>query len=409
MQNLVRLDPQKPLKLTDKHFINHRFDYYAHLREQLPVHQAKIMGMGVYVVSRYEDCLMITKDKRFVRDRSTATGGSKFPFPVPKNISFLINSMIISDDPEHKRLRSLVQKAFAPKSLRHLEENLRTYCRDLLQPLRAQGEFDFQQAYALQVPSKMIADMLGIDADEDMQVFRKTMRVLSEGMSGWSIMRTMFWDLAKSVRFVRELIERKRQAPGDDILTSLLEAEENGDQLNEEELVSMVFLLIVAGYETTVHLISNGLLALLDHPEQMQRLRDEPQLMGSAVEEMLRFCGPIHGTKMNYALEDIEIRGVRIPKGSAVMPLLGSANRDGAEFENPDVFDIGRSDNKHLAFSQGNHFCLGAFLARMETRVAFEELLNEAASIELAIPRQQLEVQNLPGWYRHMSMPVRVS
>lgn len=189
-------------------------------------------------------------------------------------------------------------------------------------------------------------------------------------------------------------------------VTGLIEAEEDGDRLSEDELVAMVFLLIVAGYETTVHLITNAVQTLLTHPEQLARLRAEPELIESAVEEVLRYNGPVHGTKPEYALEDVTLHGVTIPKGAVVMPLLGAANHDPAVFENPEVFDIARTPNRHLGFGQGIHYCLGAPLARLEARIALKTLFERNPNLRLAVRPEELKLQYIPGWHRHVSLPV---
>jgi cytochrome P450 len=240
----------------------------------------------------------------------------------------------------------------------------------------------------------------------DMPKFRDSLSVLTDGMSGWNLFRTLFWDLRKAVAFSRELNARKRADPQDDILTGLIQAEEAGDKLSEDELVSMLFLLVFAGFETTVHLITNSVVTLLQHPDQLARLRAEPALMESAVEEILRFNGPIQGTKPMYALEDVTLHGVTIPKKATVLPLLGAANRDPAVFENPDVFDIARSPNRHLGFGQGIHYCLGAPLARLETRIALTNLLERNPNLRLAIAPEDLRVQTVPLWHRYEKLPV---
>ena len=209
-----------------------------------------------------------------------------------------------------------------------------------------------------------------------------------------------------TVRFVRELVERKQSNPGEDILTGLIEAEENGERLSEDEIVAMVFLLVIAGYETTVHLIANGILTLLENPEQLKRLREQPELMDSAVEEILRHRGPVHGTKMNYATEDVTIHGVTIRKGAPVIPMFGAANHDPRAFDDPEVFDVARTPNRHLSFGHGNHFCLGAQLARMETKVALTTLLERNPNLRLAVDPSEIEIQNMPFWHRLHSLPV---
>ena len=170
----------------------------------------------------------------------------------------------------------------------------------------------------------------------------------------------------------------------------------------------MIFLLIFAGYETTVHLITNAVLTLLQHPDQLEKLCANPELTGGAVEEVMRFRGPVHGTKPNYATEDIEMHGVTIEKGSMVFPLLGAANRDPQFFDNPDVFDIQRSPNKHLGFGYGVHLCLGAWLARLETKVAINTLLRRNPNLQLAVKEEELELQRLPLWHRYQNLPIRL-
>lgn len=402
------VDPNKPLNIGSEDFAQHKYEYYAYLREHLPVAKGRVAMLKVNLVSRYEDCLALVKDPRFGRNRSKITGGSRIPFPVPKSIEMLALSMIVEDDPEHKRLRTLVQKAFAPKSLAYMQDDMEQMAHELMDAAIARGSVDLQKEYALQIPSAVIARMVGIDRDE-MPRFQNSLRVLNSGLTGWNILRTMFWDLRKTVEYVRELIARKRQQPGNDILTQLIEAEEDGDRLSEDELISMLFLLIIAGYETTVHLITNGVITLLRYPDELARLRADMDLMGSAVEEILRFLPPVHGTKMNFAREDVEIAGVVIRKGEVAVPLLGSANRDAGVFTDPDVFNITRDPNKHLSFSQGNHFCLGAFLARMETKTALRVLLERSPNLRLAVPPDELKVAAMPLWHRHTSLPVHLT
>ncbi|MFP6581073.1 MAG: cytochrome P450 [Candidatus Hydrogenedentota bacterium] len=405
--HLTREDIKHPMNLMSKSFRANRFAHYRWLREEAPVYRGKISVMNLYFVSRYEDCVSVSKDPRFVRNRSTATGGRRFPIPFPRSIEHLMKSMILEDGGDHRRLRGLVQQAFTPGALAHLEGRIETLTHELLDEAEKKGDVDLMTAYSFPIPVTITAEMVGV-ANEDMPGIRNTMKVLSNGLSGWNIFRTFFWDLRKTSEFIRGLIAKKRRNPGDDILSGLIKAEENGERLSEDELVSMVFLLVIAGYETTVHLISNGVLALLEHPEQLALLRERPELMDSAVEEILRYAGPIHATKPNYAMQDVELHGVTIPKGAMVMPLLGSANRDDAVFEDPDVFNIERTPNRHLAFGFGPHTCLGAPLARMETRIALKNLLERNPNLSLGVERDELKLQRLPGWYRYESMPVNL-
>ena len=397
-----------PLNLGSQEFTDRKFEYYEWMREQAPVCAAKVSIMNVTAVSRYDDCISLLKDPRFIRNRSVATGGgSRMPFPMPKSLSFLAQSMIIEDDPEHQRLRGLVNQAFKPRAIEGISDRLERMSHDLIDGLPKEGVIDFQKEYAHPIPTVVIRELMGLREDE-MPGFAYLMSSLSNGLTGFAVAKTILWSLPKATKFVRAIIERKRKEPGDDVLTGLIEAETDGERLTEEELISFVFLLVVAGFETTVHLITNGARALLEHPEQMARLRATPDLMDSAVEEMLRYAGPIHGTKMNYASEDVEWHGVTIKQGTPVIPALGAANRDPRAFDNPDTFDVGRTPNRHLSFSHGAHFCLGAQLARMETRIAFQTWLERIPNFELAVPFDNLELQAMPFWHRHKGLPVRV-
>jgi cytochrome P450 len=317
--------------------------------------------------------------------------------------------MITEDDPEHRRLKGLVHKAFTSRAINQLGERIETLTQELLDKAelesKANGSVDLMQAYSLPIPVTVISEMMGVDA-EDMPEFTKSMRILSEGMTGWGILRTMLWDMRFLVKFLRSIIEKKRQNPGDDILTSLIQAESDGDKLSEDELLSMVFLLIIAGYETTVHLINNVVITLLKHPEQLQKLRGNPELIDSAIEEVLRFDGPIQATKPCYPIEDVTLHGVTIPKGTMTIPLLGAGNHDPDAFENPDVFDIRRESNHHLGFGQGIHYCLGAPLARMETKIAVKNLLARSPNLQFTIDPKDLEQQHMPLWVRKKSLPV---
>ena len=397
--------PDKPLKLTSQQFADNRWEYYRYLREHMPVHESKLVGTKLFLTARYEDCLLVMKDDRFIRNRSTITGGNRFPFPVPKSLRYLGESMIVEDDPQHRRLRQLVQKAFSPKSLSNVEQLVTDWSDELADDCATKGEFNIQQDFAVTVPARAIGAMMGID-EGDIDEFRHMLNVLSEGLTGWRIARTVLWDLRKVSAFMKKLVEKKKKHLGDDILSGLIEANIDGDRLTEEEVITMAFLLVVAGFETTSSLISNGVITFDRHRDQLAKLKANPDLWGSAVEELLRYAGPVHGTKLNYAKQDVELRGVTIPKGQPVMPLIGSANRDEEVFEHADLFDVQRDPNRHLSFSQGNHFCLGAFLARMETKIAFKALYKRMPDLQIIGEPQQVA---MPGWYRYKDYRVRAA
>ena len=401
------IDQSRPINLNSAEFNNDKFAWYEQIREDLPVHQAKVSIIKVFTIARYDDCTSILKDPRVLRNRSTITGGGRFPFPMPKAIKPIAESMIVEDDPNHRRLRELVRRAFRPQAIEVLETKIDQYSNELLDGLSLKKEFDLQSDYALAIPMRMIGDMMGLSREAIPQ-FKEMFSILTKGFGGWRILRTLFWDMPDTVRFVRELIGQKRDHPGDDILTGLIEADAEGDRLTEDEIVAMVFLLIVGGYETTVHLITNGVLTLLENPEQLARLRDNPELINSAVEEILRHRGPVQSTKPGYAAEDIQLHGVTIPKGKPIMPLFGAANHDPRAFDNPQVFDIGRMPNRHLGFGHGTHFCLGAHLARAEARFGILNLLQRFPNLQLAGDPASLKLQNMPGWHRYDGLPVKI-
>lgn len=255
------------VRVSSPTFFDDRAANYRWLLTHEPVRRERVSHLfNATFVARYDDCAAVLIDSRFCRDRRTALPGARsFPLPIPKRLEFLARSMINADDPDHRRQRSLVQKAFSPKAISALESRLVATIEPLLDELERDRDVDLLSAYASRVPAAVIASMVGVSA-ANMPRFQNGLRVLNDGMSGWSMVRTILADLPRLIRFIRDLVERKRAAPEDDILSALIHADEAGHVLSDDELVSLVFLLTIAGYETTAHLISNGLLALLDHP-----------------------------------------------------------------------------------------------------------------------------------------------
>ncbi|MEE2664188.1 MAG: cytochrome P450 [Myxococcota bacterium] len=404
----IGFDASRPIDLSAPGFVQHKYDWYRWMLEEAPVCQGKISLLKLNLVARYEDCRMVLTDERFVRNRGRAKGkenANPLPIPLPRSIAALARSMIYEDDPQHRRLRNLVNKAFTSRAVGRLSDRVEEISCELLDDLEKRGRVDLLETYSRPVPTRVIAEMVGLPR-ADMDEFKYSMRVLTKGFSGIGIIRTLFWDLRAANKFMRRLIARKRAEPGDDILSVLIEAEEDGDRLSEDELVAMVFLLIIAGFETTLHLITNGVHTLLEHPDQLERLRAEPDLWDLAVEEIVRHRGPVHGTKPQYAKEDVTLHGVTIERGTPILPLLGAANHDPRVFDEPDEFDITRSPNHHLGFGFGMHFCLGKQLALMETRIALKNLVERNPDLRLAVDPSELEIANVPGWHRHESLPV---
>ena len=266
-------------------------------------------------------------------------------------------------------------------------------------------EVDLLQTYARMIPMRVISELVGVRPEEAAQM-ENGLTVLSEGLTRARLLKTMLWDLRKVGGFVRTLIERKRSEPGDDLLSALIEAEEDGDRLTNDELVAMLFLLIVAGLETTEHLIANGIRFWLESPDVRARVEANESVWPSAMEELVRLHGPVLGTKPVRPIEDLEIGGTTIERGAMVMPLLGAANRDPGTFEDPLRYDETRSPNPHLGFGFGSHFCLGKQLALMETRVALRRLFERFPQARFGRDPDTLELANWPLWHRHVAMPV---
>jgi len=400
------LNLKHPLNLSSRDFIHNEYAYYAWLRREAPVYKGKFSVMNLYFISRYDDVVEVLKDKRFIRNRANAFGGSRLPFPAPKVLQSMASSMILEDEPEHRRLRNLVHKAFTPQTVGNLAGRIESLTHQLLDEAERAGQVDLVQAYALPIPITVIADMLGVP-ESDRPTFLKYSQSF-QGMPNALTFLRWYLNIRSIDGYTRDLIARRRADPQDDLLTALIQAEDDDEQLSEDELVSMVILLLFAGYETTVNLIANGVWALLQHPDQLQRLRDDMSLMDSAIEEILRYDSPVGGTKPMYASEDIALHGVTIPKKAAVMALVGSANRDETIFTNPDQFDIARSPNKHIGFGQGIHYCLGAPLARLEGKIALTNLLKRAPNLRLAVEPAAVKYVTRPMWHRLENLPVRL-
>lgn len=396
----------KTISLGDSEFIQNKFTYYQRLRDEAPIHRAKVLFLNPYVVSRYDDCLTLLKDPRFVRNTASIPNyGGWLSLPMPRMIRLFTENMIYSDGDAHRRLRNLVHKAFTPRAIAQLESRIEHLTHELLDQADPHTPFDIRRAYALPIPLTVISEMVGAEG-ETMEQFQSGMSALIQGFSDWRNTPTMMREVPRLVRVVRELVAYKRDHPGDDILTGLIQAEVDGEKLTDDELVAMVFLLISAGYETTVYLITNVVAVLLKHPDQLALLRDNPDLMASAVEEVLRYEAVAHMTEMIRPSEDVEFHGVTVPKGKIVLPLLGAANRDPAVFDDPDTFDITRDAKRHLGFGQGIHYCLGAPLARIETQIALKTLLERSPNLRLAIPTDALQFMEVPALHSYDQVPV---
>jgi cytochrome P450 PksS len=353
------------------------FPFYAELRANDPICRVKMPdGQIAYLVTRYADVVTVLKDERFAKDRFRAlTPGQLKKMPwVPPIFKPLMKNMLDSDRPNHTRLRALVQKAFTPQRVEAMRDRIQSLADTLLDQVQDQHRFDLIHNFALPLPATVIAEMLGVPVQDQHKFHRWSNALISANGSSWDALKALpaVWQF---VRYVRKLVAQRRTSPRDDMISALIEAQEANDRLSEDELVAMIFLLLVAGHETTVNLIANGMLALLQHPLQLERLRKDPRLIGPAVEELLRFAGPLETATERYASEEINVAGVTIPRGSLVWAVLCSANRDEHQFPRADELDIARQPNRHVTFGLGIHFCPGAPLARLEAQIAIQTLL----------------------------------
>ena len=344
------------------------FDKYEELRRKDPVH--RLRTISAWVLTQYEDANAVLRDdSRFSRDY-----GGKSAY----------RSMLDSDPPDHTRLRTLVSKAFTPLSVADLAPRIQQIVDDLLDATEGRDRFDLIDAFAYPLPVIVIAEMLGVPS-EDIEVFRSWSNDIAlsvEPTVNDEQQRRIEESGEKLYDYFEGIIEQRRRNPQDDMITALIAAEDEGDRLTHEELLATLLLLLVAGNETTRNLIGNGTLALVRNPDQLERLRNEPDLIDSAINEMLRYDSPVQ-LDGRMATEEVEIGGKLIKPGQRAICLLGAANRDPSVFTNPDVFDIGRQEASHIAFGRGIHYCLGAPLAILEGRIAFSSLLNRFSSVTL--------------------------
>ena len=358
---------------------------YAKLRERDPVHRSRLANAWVF--TRYADVDAILRDHRnFSSDprKRELSKRQRAALPSPDDYT-----MLFLDPPDHTRLRSLVNKAFTRRAINALEPNVRALLQGLLDGVEdpASG-FDLMEAVAHPLPVIVIAEMLGVPP-EDRARFRvwsnQRARLLEPTISQKE--REVAAEAAKALdEYFTPVIETRRAAPQEDIVSALAQAEEAGDTLTEREMLTMLRLLLVAGNETTTNLIGNGMLALLRHPDQLERLRADPSLIPAAVEELLRFDSPVQ-TDFRGAVRDCEVNGFPVRQGQGVITLLGAANRDPETFEHPDRLDVGRAGGNHLSFGRGIHHCLGAPLARLEGRIVLETLLERFSSMRLLSER----------------------
>lgn len=352
------------------------YPIYERLREQAPVHFEE--SIGIWFLTRYEDAGTLLKDGRFSADRTQAAQYQELARDLPRSLLGL-------DPPDHTRLRGLVLKAFTPRVVERLKPRIQELVDGLLDEAARRGGLELVEDFAYPLPVTVIAEMMGVPL-EDRDRFQQWSRVLAASLDPIQPAERLRQTEPARVAltdFFRDIIERRRREPREDLVSALVAAEEQGDVLTEQELLVMCNLLLIAGHETTVNLIANGTLALLRNPEQLERWRAGEVADETAVEELLRFDGPVQLTG-RVPVEDIEVGGRSVSRFQPVIALLGAANRDPAAFAEPGRLDLGRQPNQHFAFGRGIHFCLGAPLARLEGQIALGSLVRRFPGVRLA-------------------------
>lgn len=383
---------QQPVTLpfTDPAFVADPFPLYQELRQEGPVRRAVIQGeLEAWLVTRYEDGLAALTDPRLSSDvRDAADPRLMARLPTTERES-MIRTMLRADPPDHTRLRRLVSKAFTARRVAELEPRVQAVTDELLDAIVPAGRADLVEDFALPLPVTVISELLGVPVSDRYDFQRWTDDMVLQGPqppdpakieAAWKQMHG----------YLTALLDAKRAHPGDDLLSALIATHDDEQRLDRHELISMSFLLLVAGYITTVNLIGNGIAALLTHPDQLRMLREDPELLPGAIEEFLRYDGPVNPGIARFAREDLTIAGVAIPRGATVVVASAIADRDPARFGDPDRLDITREDNAHLAFGHGIHYCLGAPLARLEGRIAIGTALRRLPGLALAVPPEEL-------------------
>jgi cytochrome P450 len=392
--------------LSPEHFAA-PYDTFALMRENDPLYWHEQMGM--WFATRYRDVHAVTRDKRFSSarvDTFMPPGDDDATRAVRQHFT---DWMLFSDPPEHTRLRKLVSRAFVPRTIATLETFIHQAVDEALDRVKGQDQIDIIADFGFPVPSRVIGHMLGVAPDR-LHDFERWSHAI---MAVPSLIGDQAENLAITYQGIRDLeeyfgglIAQRRSAPAEDLLGLMVQASEDGTTLSEPELMATCALMLIAGHETTTNLIGNATLALLRNPAELARLRAQPDLAAPAVEEFLRYDGAVAGVA-RQAKEDVPLSGGVVQAGAVVMAVLPAANRDPAIFTDPERLDVGRGDTRHLGFGGGAHACLGASLARMETRIAMTALLARYPRMELAVS----EPSQIASWAIRglASLPVNVS
>jgi len=408
------VDPQCP------ELVKNPFATYSRIRERTRLVRATMPGVEPFwMATRYDDAKMVLSDPRFVLNPSNVPGmadtanrleqfqlASGIP---PEYVAFSRANLPSLDGADHLRLRRLVSAAFTPRRVAQLRpriEEITARLLDRLPEVAEDGVVDLLRHFATPLPLTVICELVGVPEKERDRFRVVVWEWLAGAGPGEGTHNRARWETPFG--YVSGLIERRRACPEDDLASALIRVhDEDGDRLKDDELVWTIVSLVVAGYETTMHFITNGILALLTNPDQLALLRENPDLMPRAVDELLRWCDPVLGAHFRYATEDIEVGGEIVRKGEALMPIVTGANYDPRVFDDPERLDLTRDGGSHLGFGHGLHYCLGAALAREEAEVAFEALLHRFPDLALAVDPRDLKHGREHMW-KFLSLPVRI-
>jgi cytochrome P450 len=364
------------LDLFDGSFWNDPYPAYDAARADEPVRRVDLPDGPVWMMFRHADVRAALTDARLSKDwRWTLPPEQRAEAPDQP-----LPMMLLMDPPGHTRLRKLVSRSFTLRRMEELRPRVEAFATQLLDELPATGKVDLMADYAFLLPVYVICELLGVPPED-----RDDFAAWSNTMVDESTRDQAMEAAGKLHGYLSQLIDAKRENPDDALISALIQEADGGDRLSQAELVAMAMLLLIAGHETTVNLIGNGVLALLTHPEQLALVRERPELMASAVEEFLRWDSPIHSTPVRFAAEDVEYSGVTIPAGAVVILSLAAANRDAGRFDDPEELKVDRDASGHVAFGHGLHHCLGAQLARIEGQEAIGLLLARRPDIALAV------------------------
>jgi len=372
--------------LTAPEVIDKPYKHFGHLRETDPLHRNE--KWDGWIITRYDDVQQCLQDDQHLSVEVEADRLEDSPLDIPETTKMFPKWVFYLDPPDHTKLRNVIGEAFNPEMVKEQHEKVKTITESLINDIKQQNpdEIELIEKFAYPLPVQVITKIMGLPLDDENQLGEWSSNIALTLFHDYSA-ENRFEKTEQSIRefseYVRDVVKERQEDPQDDLITYLNQAEADGETLSEDEVVATVVGLLFAGHETTTKLITNGILELLRHPEQMEMLREDPSLTPQAVEEILRYHGPSKSLTRGV-VEDFELQGKQIEAGDRVLLSLAAANRDPRKFDNPDQFDITRGSMEHLAFGHGTHHCLGAPLARLEARTAFPAFVQAFPDMELA-------------------------